>query len=131
MDIRLSSLLDGSGFTVTESLQEKVAQRLFVRFNTHVNTWMLNLDYGVDWFGRVFGKGRSRAAVDALMTETILAEPYVTSVVSFSSKLVGRTYSLTFSVTTPDVAEEPISFSMLLNEDGVTLTNENGIPLAV
>ena len=132
MDIRLSSLLDGSGFTVTDTLQEKVAQRLFVRFNTHINTWMLNLDYGVDWFGSVFGKGRSKSAVDALLTQMILAEPYVTSLSSFSSKLVGRTYSLTFSVrVVSPVATEPVVFTLLLNEDGVQLTNEDSIPLAV
>lgn len=134
MDIKLTSNgIDFSrDFVLTESLIEKVAQRLSVRFKTHVNTWMLDLEYGVDWLGSVFGKGRSKAAVDALLTGEILKERYVNSITSFQSTLIGRVYILTFSVKVIDQGvQEVVTLSLLLDQNGLQITDENGNPLVV
>lgn len=132
MDIKLTSsgLVFGNDFALTETLDEKVAQRLVVRLRTYVNTWFLDLDYGVDWFGKVFGKGRSRLAVDTLLKTEILKELYVNNIISYQSTLVGRQYSATFSVKLIDVTVPTVvTLSLLVNEDGVQITDENGNPL--
>lgn len=132
MDIKLTSsgLAFGNGLVLTESLDEKVAQRLVVRLRTYVNTWFLDLDFGVDWFGRVFGKGRSRLAVDSLLRTEILKEIYVDRIISYQSTLIGRQYSATFSVKLISItAPNIVTLSLLVNEDGVQITDENGNPL--
>lgn len=132
MDIKLTAdgLAFGNDLALTETLDEKVAQRLVVRLRTYVNTWFLDLDYGVDWFGKVFGKGRSRLAVDTLLKTEILKELYVNNLISYQSTLVGRQYSATFSVKLIDVTiPTVVTLSLLVNEDGVQITDENGNPL--
>lgn len=131
MDIKYSNglqLVNGSLVT-TESLVDKVRQRLFVRLRTFINTWFLNLDYGVDYFGSVFGKGRTKAAVDAIMRIEIEKEKYVDGISSFSSTLVNRQYSLRFSVNVADQAQ-PVNITLLMTNDGLFLTDQNGNILA-
>lgn len=131
MDIKYSNglqLVNGSLVT-TESLADKVRQRLFVRLRTFINTWFLNLDYGVDYFGSVFGKGRTKAAVDAIMRIEIEKEKYVGSISSFSSTLVNRQYSLRFSVNVTDQAQ-PVNITLLMTNDDLFLTDQNGNILA-
>lgn len=131
MDIKYSNglqLVNGSLVT-TESLADKVRQRLFVRLRTFINTWFLNLDYGVDYFGSVFGKGRTKAAVDAIMRIEIEKEKYVGSISSFSSTLVNRQYSLRFSVNVTD-QDQPVNITLLMTNDGLFLTDQNGSILA-
>ena len=132
MDIKLTSsgLAFGNDLVLTEALDEKVAQRLVVRLRTYVNTWFLDLEYGADWFGRVFGKGRSRLAVDALLKTEILKDIYVTNITTYQSILIGRQYSATFSVRIVNIeAPTMVTLSLLVNEDGVQITDENGNPL--
>ena len=127
MDIRYSSGLsiENGQLVITESLADKVRQRLFVRLRTFINTWFLNLDYGVDYFGSVFGKGRTKAAVDAIMRLEIEKEKYVKSITSFSSSLVGRKYTLRFSVAVVDQSQ-PVQISILMTNDGLFLTDQDG-----
>lgn len=132
MDIKLTSsgLSFGTDLALTTTLDEKVAQRLTVKLRTYVNTWFLDLDYGVDWFGKVFGKGRSRIAVDTLLKTEILKEIYVDRIISYQSTLVGRQYNATFSVKLISItAPNIVTLSLLVNEDGVQITDENGNPL--
>lgn len=127
MDIKYSNglhLVNGS-LVITESLADKVRQRLFVRLRTFINTWFLNLDYGVDYFGSVFGKGRTKAAVDAIMRLEIEKEKYVEAITSFSSSLVGRKYTLRFSVAVVDQSR-PVQISILMTNDGLFLTDQDG-----
>lgn len=127
MDIRYSSGLsiENGQLVITESLADKVRQRLFVRLRTFINTWFLNLDYGVDYFGSVFGKGRTKAAVDAIMRLEIEKEKYVEAITSFSSSLVGRKYTLRFSVAVVDQTQ-PVQISILMTNDGLFLTDQDG-----
>ena len=131
MDIKYSNglqLVNGSLVT-TESLADKVRQLLFVRLRTFINTWFLNLDYGVDYFGSVFGKGRTKAAVDAIMRIEIEKEKYVGSISSFSSTLVNRQYFLRFSVNVTDQTQ-PVNITLLMTNDDLFLTDQNGNILA-
>lgn len=127
MDIRYNSGLsiENGQLAITESLADKVRQRLFVRLRTFINTWFLNLDYGVDYFGSVFGKGRTKAAVDAIMRLEIEKEKYVEAITSFSSSLVGRKYTLRFSVAVVDQSQ-PVQISILMTNDGLFLTDQDG-----
>jgi hypothetical protein len=115
---------------LTNTMQDKVRQRLYVRLKTFLGTWAYNLDYGTDYFGSVFGKGRTKSAVDSIMRIEIMKEKYVETLTSFSSKLVGRKYTLTFSVIATDISQ-PVTITLLLNNDGLYLTNESGNFLAL
>lgn len=131
MDILLGSLLTANNdITLTPDYPTAVAQRLTIRFKTFVNEWMLDLNYGVDWFNKVLGKGRSKTAVDAIIRQTILLEEQVESITEFRSTLVGRQYSVTFKVKAVAL-NQVVTLKLLLNQNGALVTTETGLALLV
>ena len=80
MDILLGTgltLTSKNDIALTTSYAQSVSQRLTIRLKTFINEWMLDLNYGVDWLNSVFGKGRSKSAIDAIIRNTINQEPEV------------------------------------------------------
>lgn len=122
MDILLGSALTAnSNIKLTPDYPSAVSQRLVIRFKTFTNEWMLDLNYGVDWFNKVLGKGRSKAAVDAIIRQTILLEGQVESITEFKSTLVGRQYSVVFKVKAVGISQG-IPLKLLLNQNGALIT---------
>jgi len=92
----------GSEFTTTTS--ENLAQRIKIKLQTFFGEWFLDGTIGVDYFGQIFGKNRSKQSVDAIFQSEILKEREVLQITSFNSTLNQQTrvYSLVFEVKTRD-----------------------------
>ncbi len=131
MDILLGgSLTANNDIKLTTDYPSAVAQRLTTRFKTFTNEWMLDLNYGVDWFNKVLGKGRSKTAVDAIIRQQILLEDQVESIIDFKSTLIGRQYSVVFKVKAVSL-NQIVTLKLLLNQNGALITTETGLALLV
>lgn len=133
MDILLGTgltLTSKNDIALTTSYPQSVSQRLTIRFKTFVNEWMLDLNYGVDWFNKILGKGRSKSAIDAIIRNIITQEAEVQSIASFSSTLIGRAYSCKFAVI-PVSLNKVVTLKILLDQNGFKILNENGEALLV
>jgi len=109
MDIKLDDSGDisftGGESSVTSIGAEDLAQRIRIRLNTFQGEWFMDNTLGVDWWNRVFGKNRSKAAVDALLQEQILKEPDALQILSYSSSIsTDRKFSCSFKVRTENGA---------------------------
>lgn len=104
--------INGDSPVVSEG-REDLAQRLTIKLRTFINEWFLNLDTGVPYYQSVFGKQRSKAAVDAIFQEQILAEPDALEITQFDSSIsASRQYSLSFRVRTESGVTEPITITI-------------------
>lgn len=109
MDIKLDPITGDVTFengesSVTSIGAEDLAQRLSIRLNTFKGEWFMDSELGVDYFGSVLGKGRSKAAIDAIFQSEILKEPDVLQITSFNSVKDNSSYSLDFEVRTSEGA---------------------------
>jgi len=109
MDIKLDDngdiTLTSGESSVTSIGAEDLAQRIRIRLNTFQGEWFMDNTLGVDWWNRVFGKNRSKAAVDALLQEQILKEPDALQILSYSSSIsTDRKFSCSFKVRTENGA---------------------------
>tara|TARA_R110000744_G_C19371770_1_gene563169 strand:+ start:38627 stop:38989 length:363 start_codon:yes stop_codon:yes gene_type:complete len=83
---------------VTETAVDHVAQRLQIKLQTFKGEWFNNILYGVPYFQEILGKKVSKSRVDIIFQEAILEEQGVAELLSFSSSLNNRQYSLEFKV---------------------------------
>lgn len=105
IDIRLDStthdlsFIDDS-FSLTDTFEEGLSQRLKIKLLTFLGEWVFNLDTGFPYYQSVFVKGTSKAQVDTLYRQHIIQTPDVQEILSFDSTLnaASRDYSLTFRV---------------------------------
>lgn len=134
MDIVFNSDPKGLKFSTdlaaTTTFEQQVAQRLFVRFETLINTWFLNLDYGVDYFNSVLGKGRTKEAADIVVRNTILQEKYVKSISAFSSQIIDRSYSCNFTVQSVTL-NKTVKIYLLLTNNKFTLKTDKNLNLTI
>lgn len=130
MDIKLSN--NGIVFTndlqLTESPEEKLRQRLALRFGTFYGTWFMETDYGLDYINDIIGKGRTKISIDSIIRKEISKEKYVDSIISFESSVVDRKYTCKFKVKIKSQTK-PIETTFILNEDGLIITDENGLAI--
>ena len=111
MDIRLDDNHDiafnGKDFKLTGTVAESLAQRLKIKLLTFYGEWFLDSTEGIDYYGSIYGKNRSKQAIDTLFMTKILEEDDVTSIASFESEIdkVTREYNLSFNVLTTDTSE--------------------------
>jgi enolase len=105
---------DNTKVTVTGGTAEAVAQRLTIKLNTFLGEWFLNTTTGVPYYQQIFGKVRSKAAIDIIFRQQISSEPGVLEITDFFSDIsAGRTYSLTFRVrTTQNQITETITINV-------------------
>lgn len=91
-----------SGLTQTTS--ENLAQRLQIRLLTYKGEWFLDSTIGIDYFGRVFGKGKSKASIDAIFQAEILKEREVLQLTKYESVInqTERSIDISFEVRTID-----------------------------
>jgi hypothetical protein len=83
----------------TQPYTETVGQRLKIRLLTFMGEWFLDTTYGVPYWQRLLGiKQTSKAAIDLIFQQQILAESGVKEIVSFDSTFKNRQYSLSFRV---------------------------------
>lgn len=101
--------------TVTQTQSEIVTQRLKITLSTFLGEWFLDTSIGVPYFQQIFGKGRTKSAVDVIFQRIIANDPGVIEIRNFSSVLDsgGRGYSMVFTVRVAnDVVTAPITFSI-------------------
>lgn len=123
--------VDGSGvfdITLTKDAEDDLGQRLFVRFKTYTKDLFWNLGYGVDYLNKVFGINRPKSSVDAIIMAEIKKEPLVEEIVNFESTNKNYTYSCKFSVKSK-IEGRVSTFYILTDENGFTLSNEEGLTL--
>lgn len=65
---------------------------------TFLGEWFLNTEHGVPWWQNILGRKTTKAAVDLILQQKILAENGVKELTYFKSTLVNRKYELTFKV---------------------------------
>lgn len=122
---------DGNGdvdIFLTGSVEDDLLQRLFLRFKTFPRDLFWNYGYGIDYLNKVFGVNRPKTSVDAIIRNEISKEPLVESLVSFESQIISYTYSCKFTVQSKE--EKVVStFYILTNENGIALSNEDGLIL--
>lgn len=94
--------------------REDLAQRLRIKLLTYLSEWFLNQDVGVPYYQAIFGKQRSKAAVDIIFQEQILSEPDAVELVEFNSSLdrATRQYSLSFRVRTDEGVTDEITINI-------------------
>lgn len=86
---------------VTGDSKQHVSQRLKIKLLTYLGEWFLNSSVGVPYQQQIFGKVKSKAAIDAIFIEQITSEPDVVDLVEFYSTISpDRRYSVRFRVRT-------------------------------
>ena len=129
MDIKMQDgkvwFKDGK-LSLTDSYEDSVAQRLYIRLKTNYGRWFWNDKYGVDWFGKVFGKVKNKTRIDLLLKEAILQEKFVEKIISFESTIdsATRNYSCEFSVKLKKSTRIE-NYVVITTQDGFTLLTEN------
>jgi hypothetical protein len=129
MDIKLTpnGISLTTSFETTTTVAEKVAQRLYIRFKTQKGVWFFNTEYGVDYFGSVLGKGKTKLSIDAIVRSEIMKDQYVDSIISFESKIVDRKYSCIFTVR----LSRSTTAQFALTDNGIVMVDENGNSLSI
>lgn len=90
--------------TVTQTQSEIVTQRLKIILYTFLGEWFLDTSIGVPYFQQVFGKVRSKSAIDVIFQNIISNDEGVVEIREFSSDLStgDRGYTMTFKVRCND-----------------------------
>ena len=90
--------------TVTQTQSEIVAQRLKITLYTFLGEWFLDTSIGVPYFQQIFGKIKSKAAIDVIFQNIISADEGVVEIKEFTSTLgtADRGYTMTFKVRVSD-----------------------------
>ena len=129
MDLKLNGTsleFSGGDLKLTTTYEESVAQRLLIRFKTTLGKWFLNIEYGVDYFGSIFGKGVSKNKVDMLIREQIIKEPKVEKITSFQSVIDRNTRKYICNFTVKIVALDQVqSYQIVTTQNGLSLLTEN------
>ncbi|QNR53873.1 putative tail lysozyme [Pseudomonas phage phiK7A1] len=90
--------------TVTQTQSEIVTQRLKITLYTFLGEWFLDTSVGVPYFQQIFGKVRSKSAIDVIFQNIIANDEGVVEIREFSSDLStgDRGYTMTFKVRCKD-----------------------------
>lgn len=119
-------LVDNDLVLITD-YAESVGQRLFIRLKTQIGKWFINTNYGVDYFGSIFGKNRSKVLVDSIIKNEILKDRNVDYIDSFSSNISSqRIYSCSFKLKLFDL-DELSTFKILTTEYGFAIITDGKV----
>lgn len=87
---------------VTSTLAEKMVQKLKIKLLSFRGEWFQNIYYGVPYFQEILGHKVSKGRVDSIFQESILEEREVSEILSFTSSLGGRVYSMACKIRVSD-----------------------------
>lgn len=82
----------------TQPFVQTVQQRLYILLHTFMEEWFMDTTYGIPYWQSILGKKTTKAAVDLIFQQKILAENGVKEITEFNSTFVNRVYSLNFKV---------------------------------
>lgn len=129
MDYKLTngklSLLGGN-IQLTSDYFDSVAQRLYIRLKSNYGKWFLDTTYGVDYYGKIFGKVRNKTRVDLLLKDEILKGENVVRITRFTSNIDNRTrnYSCDFTVQLAGISAET-QYRIITTQNGFALLTQN------
>lgn len=120
--------ISGNQLHPTTDLASKVAQRIYVRLKSNKGYWFLDKTFGVSWIEDIFGKRRTKAAIDTRLQQEILKDIYIDRITSWSSDIDGRAYSCQFTIQVIRSQDEDNTITMKLvgNESGLVLQDSLG-----
>lgn len=122
-------LVDGD-FKIITDQPTQLMQRLFIRLKSFKRELFWNLDYGIDYLNDVYGLGRKKRVVDTLIISEIKKEEMVDHVTYFESEVNNYKYACKFTVTLLKT-NIPVTFYILTEQNGITLTDQDGNVLTV
>lgn len=116
----------GGAFQMTSDHLESVAQRLYIRLKSTKFKWFWNEQYGIDWFGKIFGKAKNKTRIDMILKNAIREEQWVESITSFSSTVNSQTrvYSCQFKAKIREL-DRVSQFFVITTQNGFILTTES------
>lgn len=119
------SLLGGD-IQLTSDYFDSVAQRLYIRLKSNYGKWFLDTSYGVDYYGKIFGKVRNKTRVDLLLKDEILKEENVVRITKFRSTIDTQTrnYSCDFTVKLVGISVET-RYRIITTQNGFALLTQN------
>lgn len=122
MDIRSTNgvVLEKGKLQLTSGRGEALAQRLTIRLRTHLNSWFLNTQYGIDYFNRVFEKTIPKSSIDAVFQTEINRDLRVEKILEFHSEIKGNRYIMSFKAKARDGAVSDV-ISVLASPNGITV----------
>lgn len=115
LDEKTHDMVFSNGATpVTTTPQITVAQRLKIRLQTFQGEYFMNLQAGVPYYQRIFGKIKNKSTIDTIFQSEILADEGVIELVDYQSTLDNtlRFLTVTFSVRTSDGITDDISITV-------------------
>lgn len=121
-------VLAGGDLDISDETNTDAMQMLYLRLKTFKREWFWDITYGIDFLNDVMGLNRSKNSVDIIFRREIQKEILVSEILSFESKIENYSYSLKFTVSIVD-EDVPLQFYIILNEDSLTITNEDGLSL--
>lgn len=135
MDIKMGAngkglFFENGKFALTEDMLESLAQRLSIKLKTVLGSWYLNVNYGIDYFNRVFEKAITQLSIDTMFQTEITKEMYVDRITYFKSKIENREYILEFKVLYRS-GEMSDTITILVNESGKAVISEAGIAIRI
>ena len=122
-------LVDGD-FKIITDQPTQLMQRLFIRLKSFKRELFWNTDYGIDYLNDVYGLGRKKRVVDTLIISEIKKEEMVDQVTYFESEVNNYNYACKFTVTLLKT-NIPVTFYILTEQNGITLTDQDGNVLTV
>lgn len=130
MDIKFDSdnklLFINGDFVRTVDHLDSVAQSISVRLKTTLGKWFWDENYGVDWFGKVFGKSPNKTRIDLLLQDTINKEKYVERITQFTSNIESttRTYHCEFKAKIAGITKVE-TFYVITDQNGFLITTDS------
>lgn len=88
-------VFDNFTLRVTKNKEEEITQRLKIKLLWWKDTWVFNLNYGIDYKNEVFVKGIDLDDIDELFRVQISNEDGVRELISYSSTHDAATRELT------------------------------------
>ena len=89
---------------------DAVAQHCSIRLKTFLGEYWLNLNVGIDYFGKILVKNPNMNVVQSIFRKTILTTPGVISLLSFSMDLDRASRAMTIEFRA-NSTEGPFDFS--------------------
>ena len=109
------NLVRGAGGDIATAIGlALVQQRLRNRLSTQRGEWLFDTSHGTPWHERVLGQKRGLAAVQAVVTDVILATPGVLELVSLSTSFDRTTRRFSYTAVVRST------------EGTITLTQDTG-----
>lgn len=128
MDLKIKNgklnLLSGD-IQLTDSYVDSVAQRIYIRLKTTYGKWFLDTTYGIDYFGKIFGKTVNKTKVDLHILNEIRKEREVARVVSYKSNVDSKTrkYTAEFTIQARGISDTQ-TYRIITTANGLAILTE-------